>query len=121
LNGDEQIEAIAIVCHEANRAYCEAVMGDTSQLSWTEAPMWQRDSARLGVRKILTGEITRPEQSHESWYAEKEADGWSYGEVKDPAKKEHPCMVPYDALPALQRYKDHLFLAIVRALATEIG
>ena len=28
-----------------------------------------------------------------------EADGWKYGPVKDPEKKEHPCFVPYDDLP----------------------
>lgn len=116
-----QIEAIAIVCHEANRAYCEAVMNDQSQKAWNDAPMWQRDSARKGVAAILSGEVTRPEQSHESWLAEKRAEGWQYGPVKDPEAKLHPCFVPYEALPVLQRYKDHLFLAIVRALGTQIG
>jgi uncharacterized protein YodC (DUF2158 family) len=116
-----QIEAIAIICHEANRAYCEVVMNDRTQLPWDDAPLWQRDSARLGVQKILSGEVTRPEQSHESWLAEKRAEGWQYGPVKDPDAKLHPCFVPYEALPVLQRYKDHLFLAIVRALGTQIG
>lgn len=116
-----QVEAIAIVCHEANRAYCAVVMNDPSQPEWNNAPLWQRDSARKGVAAILSGEVTRPEQSHESWLAEKRAEGWEYGPVKDPALKQHPCFVPYEALPVLQRYKDHLFLAIVRALGTQIG
>jgi uncharacterized protein YodC (DUF2158 family) len=117
---DMHVEAIARVAHEANRAYCVTI-GDLSQVEWTLAPSWQRDSARLGVRKILAGEVTRPEQSHESWLAEKRAEGWQYGPVKDPEKKEHPCFVPYEALSIEQRYKDHLFLAVVRALGTKIG
>ena len=42
--------------------------------------------------------------------------GWVYGEHKDEQRKTHPCIVPYDELPAAQRAKDALFLANVRAL-----
>ncbi len=107
---------IASVVHEANRAYCLA-LGDTSQLPWTAAPEWQRESAMKGVEGILEGRITRPEQSHESWLEEKQRTGWTYGPVKDADKKEHPCFVPYAELPAEQRLKDALFFAIVNVLA----
>jgi len=40
-----------------------------------------------------------PEKSHESWMKVKEIDGWKWGPVKDPEKKEHPCMVPFSELP----------------------
>lgn len=102
---------IAKICHETNRAYCETI-GDYSQPSWEEAPQWQRDSAVNGVKLHLEGDVT-PEQSHENWMKEKEADGWKYGEVKDPEKKLHPCMVPYSELPITQRRKDLLFKAVV--------
>lgn len=109
------IERVARACHEANRVYCRS-LGDDSQLPWEDAPEWARDSAIYGVSKIASGEITRPEQSHESWLAQKEAEGWRYGPVKDPEKKEHPCFVPYDQLPREQQLKDHLFFAIASAL-----
>lgn len=105
---------IASVCHEANRAYC-LTQGDTSQLPWTDAPQWQRESAIVGVEKALEG--AGPEELHESWTAQKVADGWVYGDVKDADKKTHPCLVPYDQLPAAQQRKDALFGAIVSALA----
>ncbi len=38
---------IARVCHEVNKAYCEA-LGDNSQPTWEDAPEWQRSSARMG-------------------------------------------------------------------------
>lgn len=107
------VEDIARVCHEANRAWCEA-NGDHSQPLWDDAPEWQRKSALIGVEGALGGNT--PEQSHESWLAVKEADGWVYGEVKDPEAKTHPCFVPYNELPAEQRVKDHLFVAIVSTL-----
>lgn len=108
-------EHIARIVHEANRAYCQTI-GDNSQVAWSEAPDWQRSSAEDGVKGILSGRITRPEESHESWLAEKERTGWKYGPVKDAEKKEHPCFVPYAQLPAEQQVKDALFFAIVRAI-----
>jgi hypothetical protein len=107
---------IARVCHEANRAYCLTI-GDPSQPSWDAAPDWQRESAIKGVLHLLANPDAGPQSSHESWLAEKRATGWIYGPIKDPEKKEHPCMVPYDQLPLEQRRKDALFQGIVRALA----
>jgi hypothetical protein len=111
-------ENVARICHETNRAYC-FMIGDNSQPSWEDAPQWQRDSAIKEVQfhtaHLATGREPSPSASHESWLAEKEYDGWKYGPVKDAAKKEHPCFVPYDALPLEQRLKDYLFAAIVKA------
>lgn len=108
------LEEVARVAHEVNRAYCAAT-GDPSQPAWDEAPAWQRDSAVAGVRAHMESDLT-PAQSHGLWLAHKRAEGWIYGPVKSPLRKEHPCMVPYDDLPAAQRVKDHLFSAVVRAL-----
>jgi hypothetical protein len=109
--------AIAQVCHEANRVYCRAI-GDNSQLHWEDAPEWQKLSAITGVQHVMDNPDAKPSDSHESWLAEKQAGGWKYGPIKDPEKKEHPCMVPYDQLPEEQRHKDTIFLAIVRALGS---
>lgn len=111
------IEDVAEICHTANRGLCDT-LGDFSQPNWSEAPGWQRDSAIAGVKYHLAQRVlpVRPEASHESWLAQKEADGWKYGPVKDADKKEHPCFVPYDQLPLMQQAKDHLFGAIVEAL-----
>ena len=40
-----------------------------------------------------------------------------YVSKKDPGKKEHPCMVPFDRLPSDQKAKDFIFSAIVKSLA----
>jgi hypothetical protein len=103
---------IARLCHEVNRAYCKA-LGDESQPSWDEAPDWQRDSAIAGVEAHMSGQVHDPEGSHNSWLEVKQREGWTYGPVKDPELKQHPCCVPYDQLPAEQKAKDFLFSAIV--------
>jgi hypothetical protein len=102
---------VARICHEANAGYCRA-LGDNSQPSWQDAPEWQRSSAINGVNAHLAKEMT-PEQSHQGWLDQKIQEGWIWGPVKDPVKKEHPCMCPYNELPVEQRAKDHIFSAIV--------
>lgn len=109
------ITEIAAVAHEANRTYCLA-LGDRSQLPWTEAPEWQRKSAVAGVEFRIANPEAGASAQHESWLAEKERDGWKYGETKDSEKKEHPCFVPFSELPPEQQVKDVLFSSIVRAL-----
>ena len=107
--------AIAQVAHEANKAFCESI-GDFSQDHFKFAPQWQRDSVMNGVLAIRDGLVARPEDSHENWVDEKVAEGWTFGEVKDLAKKEHPCLVAYPDLPPEQQVKDSLFFGIVTAL-----
>ena len=103
---------VAELCHEANRTYCR-LNGDDSQLSWREAPEWQRTSAINGVKFHLENHDAGPSASHENWLKEKVADGWTYGPEKNPETKQHPCMVPYDELPVVQRMKDSLFISVV--------
>lgn len=116
---DKVIEACAAAAHMANRAHCRAI-GDDSQPLWEDAPEWQRKSARNGVIGVLV-HGNGPGASHESWLAEKEADGWKYGPVKDPDKKEHPCFVPYDDLPPEQRAKDGVFVDTVKQVYAAMG
>jgi hypothetical protein len=109
------VDEIARICHEANRAYC-AALGDRSQPAWEDAPDWQKASAITGVEFIHANPNASPSALHESWLAQKKADGWKYGAVKDPEAKTHPCFVPYNDLPAEQRAKDYIFGGIARAM-----
>lgn len=110
------IVEIAKMTHEVNRVYCESI-GDFSQVPWGSAADWQRESAIQGVHETLSGKAKSPEEQHEAWRQMKVEQGWVYGNVKDAAAKTHPCMVDYHALPVEQRRKDHLFRAVVLALA----
>lgn len=106
---------IASVAHAINAAYC-ASLGDDSQVVWEDAPEWQRASLIAGVEMHLANPDATPEQSHESWLAQKLAQGWTYGEVKDVEAKTHPCCRPYAELPPEQKSKDYLVRAVVHAL-----
>lgn len=113
------IDAIARVCHEANRALCQA-FGDMSQPSWEEAPLWQRESARMGVDLHLMGDFG-PEASHNAWMQNKIDTGWVWGPEKIEKLRTHPCMVPFDQLPPEQQAKDFVFRAIVHAMKFELA
>lgn len=108
---------IARIAHEVNRAYCEA-LGDFSHEAWEKAPEWQRKSAIAGVQQLLANPGMSPHDMHEAWMAQKRAEGWKWGPTKDPEQRLHPCMVPFDQLPAEQRAKDHIFRAAVMALVS---
>lgn len=111
-------EAIAHVCHEANRA----VQIEQNDPTIPVSPLWEdldpetRESAIDGVQNVMAG--ASPRQSHENWCRFKREHGWVHGPVKDEAKKEHPLLVDYDDLPEEQKLKDALFIAIVVALST---
>ncbi len=109
------VAEIAKVAYETNRTYCES-LGDFSQELWEDCPQWRRDSVMNGVLAIEKGTVTEPERSHWNWLKEKDKDGWMYGPERDVDRKLHPCMVPFNELPAEQQMKDHLFFAIVTVL-----
>jgi len=110
-----EIINIARICYEVNRAYCES-MGDMSQPLWKDAEEWQSESVIKGVTLHLANPDVTPEDSHNGWMEEKEANGWAHGEVKDPEKKLHPCFMPYKDLPQEEKTKDYLFTGVVRAM-----
>ncbi len=115
---DPRVLLAAQAAHEVNRAYCIGI-GDTSQKPWEQAEEWQKSSAIKGVLGVIDG--NGPRESHESWLKEKRETGWVYGEVKDPEKKTHHCMVEYDELPTEQKRKDYLFVVTAKTLLHELG
>jgi hypothetical protein len=114
---EKPVERIARVCHEVNRVL-QRVAGEESSPAWDNAPAWQRESAVAGVRAALNGTANSPEAQHEAWSAHKLADGWRFGPVKDAEAKTHPCLVPYNDLPPVQRAKDEAFRAVVEAMTS---
>lgn len=109
---EEKIVAIAKLCHEANRVFCQSI-DDDSQPSWDDAPYWQKNSALDGVRSLIKNPTFTAQQMHENWIRQKTADGWIYGDKKREKYKTHPCLVRYDLLPDNQKVKDHIFRSVV--------
>lgn len=108
---EKGLEQIGRTCHEAN-IVLQIEMGDTISDVWAKASFEDRLSTLNGVVRAISGET--PQELHQSWYNFKKDQGWVFGYVKDPEKKEHPCMVPsYEDLPSEQQIKDLMFQSIV--------
>lgn len=43
---------------------------------------------------------------HEVWALNRMNDGWTYGPVRDDAKRQHPCLVAYEDLPESEKEYD---------------
>jgi ryanodine receptor 2 len=46
------------------------------------------------------------ENVHDTWAAQRLAEGWTLGPERNEAKKEHPCLVPYQDLPEAEKEYD---------------
>ena len=112
---EKLIISIAIVAHQANKAWCESE-GDYSQKNWDEADEWQRESAINGVKYRIENPGSGHDAMHNNWMKEKIENGWKYGPEKDVERKEHHCIVAFEDLPVFQQKKDALFSSIVDAL-----
>lgn len=119
---EPEVFDIAQACHEANRLY-RATLGEEMGPAWMASDAETKGSAMEGVRAYLgeSGKIANfqgsvEQENHERWLERKLRAGWRYGEVKDTEQKQHPCLLPYRALPPAQRRKDVLFAAICSAL-----
>lgn len=106
---DEAVLLCARIVHVAVEALNAA--HNESTIPWEQ----NRASIVAGVERALANPGETPEQNHEAWMRFRAGEGWTYGPVKDPVRKTHPCMVPYAALGPFQRSKDAVFQAIVRA------
>ena len=55
--------------------------------------------------------------THEVWAAQRLKDGWVWGPARDDAKKQHPCLVPYEELPEEEKdYDRHTALETLRLI-----
>jgi ryanodine receptor 2 len=69
---------------------------------------------------IKLGELLA-ENTHEVWAEQRIGDGWTYGEVRDDAKKEHPCLVPYSELSDSEKEYDRSTSLQTLKLITKLG
>ena len=76
-----------------------------------------KDATRYNPRPLDTSDVVLPESLtpliealaenvHDTWAKGRMDEGWTYGPVRDDAKKQHPCLVPYSELPESEKAYD---------------
>ena len=66
-----------------------------------------RDTSGVQVPREIS-ELTEllARNTHDNWACQPMAEGWRHGPQRDDSKKEHPSLVPYDALPESEKEYD---------------
>ena len=107
---------IARVVHEAVRAF-QIANGQPGAPPWSRAPAWMKTATAEAIAFRLSNPGAGPSAQHDQWMVEKIAAGWKRGKEKDGVKKTHPLLVPYSALPLVERQKDALVAAVIDSLS----
>jgi hypothetical protein len=111
-----EVEMAARAAHEAIRTL-QIENGEPNVASpWATVGEDIKESCFIGIERVIADPNITSEALHDSWIETKTAQGWKYGEVRNEADKLHPCMVPYQELPAFQRLKDAMFRNVVKAV-----
>lgn len=71
---------------------------------YTPTPIDTQNVALPADLLALTEKIAA--NTHDVWAVGRLNDGWTYGPVRDDAKKQTPCLVPYDSLPEEEKAYD---------------
>lgn len=61
------------------------------------------------------------ENVHEVWSEGRISDGWTWGEVRDDAKRQTPCLVPYSELPEREKDFDRMTAMETLKLIIKLG
>ena len=58
---------------------------------------------------------------HEVWAQNRIKQGWSYGEVRSDILKQHPCLIPYEDLPEMEKAYDRSTVLATLKLISKLG
>lgn len=70
-------------------------------------------------KDLVTEEVARA--VHAAWMRERMEARWTLGPRRDDAKKEHPCLVPYDELSEEEKGYDYATAEAVVEKLAEMG
>lgn len=61
------------------------------------------------------------ENVHDVWAKSRMDQGWTYGKERNDEKKTHPCLVPYDELPEIEKDYDRHTATDTLRLVMKLG
>jgi hypothetical protein len=114
LPDDEYITMVARYATELNRTV-RMMDGQDAGPPFTElekSDPEKYEGVRAAVRHALYSPYysgSNPIEQHNAWVYAKLKLGWTYGPREDKNKKTHPCLLPYDELSVIDRFKDVVF------------
>ena len=77
--------------------------------TYTPEPL---DTSAVEIPEDLSELLERlAKNTHDVWAAQRIQDGWRFGEQRNDASKEHPCLVPYEDLPESEKEYDRAIVS----------
>lgn len=65
------------------------------------------DTSDIELPEELNGLIEQMSKNvHEIWAKNRMEQGWTYGEERSDQLKQHPCLIPYEELPEVEKDYD---------------
>lgn len=101
---------------EANFAQVADIPVKLRMLGYELAPNAGLDPLDIRITPEQLEVLSRRE--HDRWADDRKRRGWTYAPVRDNAKKHHPCLIPWEDLPEVEKEKDR---AVVRQLAEQVA
>ena len=91
---------------ESNRLFADSFGQKLTEAGCTlvPAPLPDAEQAGFAFPEELVEQLARGE--HDRWWNDLVRNGWSHGEAKDPERKLHPKLVPWEELDEDDRDKD---------------
>lgn len=110
-------EAVARVCWEANRQLQIADGEVYFDEPWDAAPEWRKKITVGTVTLVQSGIITGPGEAHEHWAHSMRLMEWKWGADKDPERRLHPSLVPWEELTPRGQLGQRLLFMITTEIA----
>jgi len=102
----------------ANRASAEAVLGHVADMGYDAVRVDGRvDPIRIPAAVVEAASI----REHDRWAEFKRSQGWVHGPERDPQRRTHPDLVPWEELDEPTREKDRVRMRIIPDLLARIG
>ena len=94
-------------------------MSRTMKKNYVPQPMDTSDVQLPEELNVLIEQMSR--NVHEVWAQSRLDQGWTYGDERSDALKTHPCLVPYDELPEVEKAYDRDTALETLRLITKLG
>jgi len=109
-------EVIARAVHNLNTSIKADHEGELE--FWHELPpdAWQRLDTFRQIKLLRDNPDMTAQEEHARWLSVRLEDGWQYGAVRNPAKKESPLIVPWEKLPFIYRARSESGFSVVKIL-----
>lgn len=107
-------EKLAELIYEATRVEAEWSKRSIVPEKWSErGDKFRKQFVEIIDKYLKYDKLPTPSEAHQSWMDAYYKMGWTYGDVRDTAKKTHPDLLPFDELTKDEQDKDAIFLAFV--------